>query len=70
MGWSIINVTLKGPKTNASEKEFIDEILRDGWEPYSTAGMADGRLTLSFRRQTSGKEAAIVEEYPPPGQYL
>lgn len=80
MPWSIVNVILRDAASvqgrNPVAKQVVERILRDGYEPFSTATfLADG-IVVSFRRlEADGGATFSQTEYPedydyPEGHYL
>ena len=73
MGWAIVNVILgdeaavrgDDPRT----QDLVRQIVADGFEPFSTAGVTGIGLVVSFRSyledQAEGDEGLV-----PMGQYL
>lgn len=72
MTWTIVNVRLKTESAisgrDRGAQETMREILRAGFEPYSTAGMPDGTLVMSFRRPAEQEgQATLLDEDELPG---
>lgn len=72
MGWSMVNVILRDEDavrgSDAQTKDLIRQIVADGYEPFSTAGVVGIGLVVSFRAYQDGDEAD--DGLVPPGQYL
>jgi hypothetical protein len=62
MSWTIVNVTLPNDEAisgkSPSHKDLVRQILQDGFEPFSTAGIGNG-IVISFRKATT--DDALVE---------
>ena len=57
MAWSLININVKGPQELKTDrtKDAIEQILNDGYEPFSVTAVGEGsnHLLFSFRRWNS-----------------
>lgn len=55
MSWTIVNVTLPDDEAvsgkSPAHKDLVRQILEDGFEPFSTAGVGGG-IVISFRKAT------------------
>lgn len=69
MAWSIVNVILKDEKAihggDGISQSLVRQIIAEGYEPFSTAGVPGVGLVVSFRMVTEEPDFRAS-----PGQYL